>query len=158
LHTLCLAENDLLCAKAILSCVASLSPETLRVLDLSGTQADSNVCDHLLSSQKKLTHLRMGCRELGLVDASHLNKWLGGFPNLEVLDIAGCYLHDCDTGLACSAPNLRFIAVGLSAAIGQEGELEAIRNAFARCVPHAHVIGGSLDLFNGYKELPPTLR
>jgi len=166
LQTLCLANNNLLCAEALLACVASLSIETLRALDLSGTKADSNICKHLLSFQKLITHLRIAqCTSLEVIGYMQLDSWLVGFPNLEVLDIAGCYIDEsirgANPGLTCDAPALRFLAVGLSVLAGgalEGGALEAIRYAFATCAPNAYVIGGSLDIFNGYKDLPPTLK
>jgi hypothetical protein len=88
-------------------------------------------------------------------------QWIAGLPKLEVLDVAGCHIEPFidplitnpgNPSIAGSVQSLRLFAVG------QDRALEGIRNAMATCAPDCYVVGGSLDIFDGYNELPPTLR
>jgi hypothetical protein len=162
LQVLCLANNSLLCAEALLACIASLAPSSLRVLDVSGTHADTHLCRHLITSQQMITHLRLsGCTSLGMLGIVQVTSWLRGLFRVEILDIAGCYIDeffgqdehtDRDTP-SSTASSLRFLGVGQ---IGGR-ILETARRAIGRLAPSAQVVGGSLDIFESYKALPPNL-
>jgi hypothetical protein len=52
------------------------------------------------------------------------------------------------------APVLRLLGVGQ---VGGR-QLETIRRALVPIAPRAHAVGGSLDIFGGYKVLPPKLQ
>jgi len=210
LEVLCLAGNNLLSPEALLACIISLAPSTLRVLDLSETCVNMHVWRHLISSQRMITHLRLaGCTSLGLLTAVELEPLLRQMARLEVLDISACFLDDAGdllprgaaapaapaapapgpaadaaqgprqpqgflrtaapvtwgsltaapaaapaaTDAGSLAPSLRLLGVGQ---LG--GSLEVLRRALARIAPGAHAVNGSLDVFGGYRVLPPVLQ
>ncbi|CAK0896855.1 unnamed protein product, partial [Prorocentrum cordatum] len=164
LAVLNLAHNALLGASAIAACVGSrvrMWPP-MSALDLSDTSADSGLLAALPAKQPRLSHLRAsGCR--GLSDEV-LAAWLGGLAWLQVLDVSHCDALDEPFALVAAAPagadapapapRLRLLGVGgtrLATCI------EETRRALGRVAPGAVARTTALDLFDGYRLLPPTL-
>jgi len=162
LNVLCLAGNTLLSSSALAACVRSL-PGTarLRALDLSNTQAETQLAAILPQIQPSLTHLRLaGCTGLSNAAVAGL---LAGLLQLEVLDVAGCAALEqplatlapaSRAGQAEAAVRLRLLGIGQTEFATY---LDSSRRALAAFAPNAVAVNGSLDLFGGYGLLPPEI-
>eukprot|EP00441_Pelagodinium_beii_P025461 CAMPEP_0197662378 /NCGR_PEP_ID=MMETSP1338-20131121/53121_1 /TAXON_ID=43686 ORGANISM="Pelagodinium beii, Strain RCC1491" /NCGR_SAMPLE_ID=MMETSP1338 /ASSEMBLY_ACC=CAM_ASM_000754 /LENGTH=617 /DNA_ID=CAMNT_0043240205 /DNA_START=13 /DNA_END=1866 /DNA_ORIENTATION=- len=171
LQVLNLAGNVLLTSRGLSACLASLpSPTQLKALDLSDSRPEAALLAALPVQVSALTHLRL-CNCMALKKAE-LGELLRGLPNLEVLDAAGTCLEyplsdlvptTAAAGLAdgrsqrqALAPNLRLLGLGRTELCMGE-HLEYTRRALALIAPLAEALPGSLDVLDGYSELPPIL-
>lgn len=166
LTTLILSGNTFLSSAALLASLRSIPSGQMKVLDLSGTRAEPPLFADLPAFQGSLTHLRVAqCMAFGNVCFVDI---LRGLPRLEVLDVSGCRMLErplsdmvvlaadgvAHAAAGANAPNLRKLGVGQTELATY---LDSTRRSLRLVAPSAEVLNGSLELFDGYKNLPPKL-